>query len=123
MKRKAFDAAGMRYHESLRLFREYGSLADVALLLEGFSGLSLGRGFARRAVRLYGAAAAMRDRIGAPIPTEDRAEHEQQVAELRAAMEAAEPGGFDAQVRRGREWGDDAAIAEALGTWAGDVAE
>ncbi len=122
MKRKDLEAARSRYRESLRLFREYGSGADVALLLEGFSGLALACGMPRRGAVLLGAGAAMRDRIGAPIPNEDRAEHERHVAALRAAMDQAEgPGGFEACAARGRAWGDDAAIADALGEWAGDV--
>ncbi len=119
MRRKDLAAARERYTESLKLFREYGSPGDVALLVDGFAGLAMASGFPKRAARLYGAAAAMRDRTGAAIAVEDKADHEKAVAEVRAALG---PEAFDAAMNAGRAVGEAAAVKESLEQWAEDVA-
>ncbi len=39
-----------------------------------------------KAARLYGAAAALRERLGAPLPPCDRAEYQRRLARLRATL-------------------------------------
>ena len=116
MRRKDLVAARDRYTESLQLFREYGSPGDVALLVEGFAGLAMASGYPKRAARLYGAAAAMRDRTGAAIAIEDKADHERAVAEVRAAIGAE---AFETALNTGRGVGEAAAIKESLEQWTG----
>jgi predicted ATPase len=67
--------------------------ADLALSLEGLAQVlarqaarHAARGHMEQAVRLFGAAAAMRATLGLPLAPESSAEHEQQVAAARAAL-------------------------------------
>jgi hypothetical protein len=45
-------------------------------------------GYARRAVRLYGAAAALREALGAPVPPADRDRNERILARARKDLHA-----------------------------------
>jgi tetratricopeptide (TPR) repeat protein len=59
------------YRESLKIFRELGHKRGIARLLEGFACSAAVQSQAERALRLAGAAAALRENIGAPLtPTE-----------------------------------------------------
>ena len=59
------------YRESLKIFRELGHKRGIARLLEGFACSAAVQLQAERALRLAGAAAALRENIGTPLtPTE-----------------------------------------------------
>jgi predicted ATPase len=74
--------ARMLYQEALATFGELGDARGVARVIEAFGQLAAREGIVDRAFRLAGAAAALRDRAGAPLAVEER-------AALDAALEAA----------------------------------
>jgi len=97
--------------ECLALCRELGSRYVAALGLENFAALVYAQNRPERAVCLYGAAAALRESIGAALPPEDRKEADLTLNALRAALgEAAFAAAFDAG--RALDW--EQAIAYAL---------
>ena len=75
--------------EGLALQRELGDQHGVAECLEGLAGVVGVRGQPARAALLFGAAEALRDAIGAPVPPVDRADYERSVAAVRAQFDAA----------------------------------
>jgi hypothetical protein len=100
---------------SLRMRRELGAKRGMAEMLDEFARLALaehGAAGAGRAALLFGAAAALRERIGAPLPPVERAEHDRCVAAARQALgEAA----YGERMAAGRAAPTDAAAAYALG--------
>jgi DNA-binding CsgD family transcriptional regulator len=85
-----FAAAGPLYEESLAILREVGSSSFgpiVAAYLEGWGALLASRGEPGEATRLWGAAEALREAIGAPMPPVDRNTYEQTVAIARTQLE------------------------------------
>jgi predicted ATPase len=101
--------------EGLALFRELGDKGGIAESLEAFASLALKEGEEKgeaRCARLWGAAAALRDAIGAPLPPMDRPEQERDLAAVRAALgEAA----FAAAWEAGRAMTWKQAVAYASG--------
>jgi hypothetical protein len=67
----------------------------------------------QRAARLFGAAAALREAIGAPLPPVEHAAYDRSVAALRAALPEA---AFAAAWAEGRRMTVDQAIDTALET-------
>jgi tetratricopeptide (TPR) repeat protein len=65
-------AGRARLQEALRLLRSVGDQRGVATVLEAWAALSAAEGQVEQAVRLAGAASAVRDAIGAPITAVDR---------------------------------------------------
>jgi hypothetical protein len=65
--------AQSHYAESLALFRELGDKSGIVYPLEGFAGLAAAEGDPQRAVRLYGAAEALRQAISLPMAPPGRA--------------------------------------------------
>jgi hypothetical protein len=79
--------------------------------MEGIAAVRAAQGQLRRAVRLWGAAAALRDAIGTPHPPASRDRYLQAVATVRAALgETA----FAAAWEHGRSLSLSQAVAEAL---------
>ncbi len=107
------QAAGL-YGESLTMTRDVtGAKLQIAPCLEGFSRLSCALGRWERAARLSGAAVALREAIGTPVPPVDRAEYERNVAAVRAQMDEK---AFAAAWAEGRAMTLEQATAYALGT-------
>jgi predicted ATPase/Tfp pilus assembly protein PilF len=109
-----FDAAQALYRQSLQLRRELGAKRGTAESLGELARLAVAQGGpenARRAARLFGAAEALRERIGAPLPPVERDEHERCVEAARASLEAEESVRLWAE---GRAMGMEAAVAYAL---------
>jgi len=75
--------AQVLYQESLDLAREVGDKVLIASGLEGLAGVVAKQGEPVWATRLWGAAAALRDTIGAPMPPIERAGYEQATAAVR----------------------------------------
>jgi hypothetical protein len=71
--------------ESLAIFWELGHRFGIAQNLEGLAAVAVAQGQPERAARLIGAAEALREVIGAPLPPADRAEHDRSVAAGRTA--------------------------------------
>ena len=83
-------AAGQLYEESLAILREIGSSSFgpiVASYLEGWGAMLASRGEPEEATRVWGAAEALREAIGAPMPPVDRNNYEQTVAIVRTQLE------------------------------------
>ena len=81
-----YDTARLHYEEALAMFRKLGNKAGIAYSLEGFAGLAGAQGQSERAVRLRGAAEALRETIGVPLPAVDRAKYDHYVETARAAL-------------------------------------
>jgi predicted ATPase/DNA-binding XRE family transcriptional regulator len=81
------------YHASLKQYRALGTTAGVAACLEGVGAMLLASGAPARGVRLWGAAAWLRQTQGTPLPPFERAAYEPLLAAARAELGAE---GFDA---------------------------
>ena len=79
-------AALVLYEESLASARKIGSKLIIAVCLEGMASLTATQGEPARAARLWGAAAALRESMGAPIWPVERASYERLVAVVRAQL-------------------------------------
>jgi non-specific serine/threonine protein kinase len=111
------------YRQSLTILQEWGVREGVPDCLEGLAGAALaepvhrlpgGSGCtaqARRAARLLGAAEALREAMGAPLPPVYRSEHECVVACLRTVLGDQELRGAWA---KGRTTAPEQAMADAL---------
>ena len=74
------------YQESLDVAREIGDKVQIALGLEGVAGVVGAQGEPVWATRLWGAAAVLRETIGAPMPPIERAGYERAVAAVRMRL-------------------------------------
>jgi hypothetical protein len=81
-----YEAAWALLEESLAIFRELGDKEGIAQNLEGLAALAVARAQLVRAARLFGAAEGLREAMGAPLRSADRAEHDRSVAAARAAL-------------------------------------
>ena len=84
-----YPQAAACFAESLAVRSEVGDKQGVASCLEGLAAVAGARGQGARAARLYGAAAALRATIGAPLPPGDRPGHERHLAAARAGVDEA----------------------------------
>src|SRR5262249_4818170 len=80
-------AARTHYGESLTLFRELRDRREVAHVLESLAAVLLAQADAQKAVRLWGAAEALRESIGSPLPPNEREKHARQVAQARSVLD------------------------------------
>src|SRR5215204_57447 len=94
--------------EGLALVREVGDWEWVGHALDSFAVIAGTKGQGERAARLYGAAEALRDAIGAPLPPTNRPHYDRGVAAARAKLNEA-------------EW--EAAFSEGMAMSAEEVAE
>lgn len=74
------------FRESLVRQRELANKADIVACLEGLAMVATAQQKNERALLLFGVAEALREQIGAPLPLAERAEHEHQVARVRAGV-------------------------------------
>jgi predicted ATPase/class 3 adenylate cyclase len=81
-----FDRATALFRESLELWSKMGTRRGVADCLDAFAGLALAQRSPGRAARLYAAAEAMREVIGAPRPPRRRGKYNEDLATLRREM-------------------------------------
>jgi DNA-binding CsgD family transcriptional regulator/tetratricopeptide (TPR) repeat protein len=103
-------AAGL-LEESLAVFRNTADKQTVAECLEAMAGVAGRQELAHRAARLWGAAQMLREDIGAPLPSEERAILEPHVAIARAQLgEKA----WEATLAEGRELTPEQAVEYAL---------
>ena len=111
--RREGDLEGARavYRETIRAWQTTGSLLAVAHQLESFAYLAVAEDELERAVRLLGAATALRESVGGDMLPYERVEYDSVVESLRQAF-GAEP--FDALFMAGRALGMNAAVAYAL---------
>ncbi len=76
------------YQECLTIWQEFGHRGAIARVLECLGFIAGARGGVRRAVRLIGAADALRAISDSQMTTEERPEYEQELAALRAKVDA-----------------------------------
>jgi tetratricopeptide (TPR) repeat protein len=99
------------HNESLALFLQLGDKWGIACGLEGVAGALGALGQAEEGARLFAAAAALRQTIGAPVPPADQARHERHLTLLRAVLGE---GAFDAAWQEGATFHLEDATARAL---------
>src|SRR5215213_2468149 len=95
-----YARASRLYEYSLELGRQMGLSHTILVCLEGLARVAVAQGRMERAARLCGAAAALREDKGWPLPPAKRAEHDLTVA---AAREALGEDAFAAAWARGYE--------------------
>jgi non-specific serine/threonine protein kinase len=95
---------------ALPVFLAIGETWSVATCLEGVAMSLAGLAQADAAARLFGAAAALRQTIAAPVQPADRADYDRALAALRAALE---PAALTAAWDAGGALSVEAAVAEA----------
>lgn len=104
------EARGL-LREGLSLFRELDVRQGVATCIEGLAAVEGRLDHPDRSARLYGAAAALREEIGVPLPPTERPDYERH---LSAARASSDPARFSAAWSRGRVMSLESAIAQAL---------
>jgi predicted ATPase/transcriptional regulator with XRE-family HTH domain/Tfp pilus assembly protein PilF len=87
--RGEYRHAALFYEESLLAFTELGRREGVAASLEGLAAVALGEGQPERAARLLGAATALRETIGAPLPPAARPSYERTRSGITAQLDPA----------------------------------
>ena len=97
--------------EHFALVREVGSRSRVVDDLEALAWVARVRGQLPRAARLLGAAGALRDALGRPVPPRQRSEYAADLATLRAALGGA---AFSAAWEEGRALSAEGNLAAAL---------
>jgi predicted ATPase/class 3 adenylate cyclase/DNA-binding CsgD family transcriptional regulator len=79
-------AARAMYEESLALVKAENSKQHITLGLEGLANLVAGQGQLAQAARLWGAAEALRETMGTPLPPIERDTYERSVAAARIQL-------------------------------------
>jgi non-specific serine/threonine protein kinase len=79
-------AARALIQESLAIFRALADKAAIVIDLEGLAAVAAAQAQSERAACLFGAAEALRELLGAPLPPADRAEHDRSVAAAGTAL-------------------------------------
>jgi len=80
------ERATAYFHESMILTRALGNKLGIAKTLIEFGGLALAEGDPERSARLFAAAEALRQTIGAPMPAIERTRFEREVARMHALL-------------------------------------
>jgi predicted ATPase/serine/threonine protein kinase len=81
-----YSAARSMYRESIKVFQELDHRRGIARLLEYFACLAAAQLEAERSLRLAGAAAALRQNIGAPLTSAEQAKLETSLHTARQAL-------------------------------------
>jgi predicted ATPase/DNA-binding XRE family transcriptional regulator/Tfp pilus assembly protein PilF len=105
------DEAERKLFEALELQRSIQDQRSTAYIFEDLATLALRRGDVARSVRLFAAAAALREQIGATVPADTREALDSQVTEARQALDHD---AFDDAWDWGQSVSLDDAIAYAL---------
>jgi hypothetical protein len=106
-----YPLAAALYREAMINSRRLGNMRFVALCLDGIAGVQVALGYAARAARLLGGAAALREMINTPIPRTWQTDHERDQAAARGALENAV---FSAAWAEGRAMTPEQAMGYAL---------
>jgi predicted ATPase len=81
-----YSTASALYRESIKIFQELDHKRGIARLLEAFACLAAAQLAAERALRLAGAAAALRENVGAPLTPAEQAKLEASLAPPRQTL-------------------------------------
>jgi hypothetical protein len=88
LQRTSAGVAHERFMAALRIFRQLADRMGIAEVLEGLAAVAVSRADGEHAARLLGAAEMLREKIGVPIPTENRPLMAKAVASLEQALAA-----------------------------------
>lgn len=110
LRRDRVDAAATLLAEALERYATIDDDRGLAQCLEGAAVVATARGDHENAARLLGASAALRERLAAPLPDEDRDEHDSVTARVRAELG---PDTADRAVCAGRRMPPAAALSVA----------
>lgn len=80
------EQAAVFHRKALTLRGEVGDKKGITTCLEGLAGIACSLRRSARAVRLYGAAEALRRAIGAPLPSSEHPAHERDASTLQAEL-------------------------------------
>ncbi len=108
---KDYERARSLFAEALTFSQELQDRLSIASCLVGLAGILGVLGEPQRAVRLFGAAEALRDNLGAQIQPADRLDYESNLAVSRAQLE---PAIFETTWAEGRALSLEQAAASAL---------
>ena len=106
-----YSTAHARFSEALNIQQETEGRIWVAPFLDDFASLAVAYGQAPQAVRLLGAAAALREALGINLKAYESEDHERTVAAARKQLSDAE---FEAAWAEGRGLSVKEAIEDAL---------
>ena len=122
LRRGRVDEAAALVTDALDRFEIVADGRGLAQCLEAAAGIACERTTHDPAGRLLGAAAALRERLAAPLPDEDHGQHHTVTQRVRRALG---PDGADAARRAGRELStvEALALARRIGRPAGEHAE
>src|SRR5919202_6702780 len=82
-----FSTARARYEDSLVQWVELGDIWSIALVFESLAGMAQARGNPTRALKLVGAASALRERLhGAPMPPVQRAQLQKLIEAVQGSL-------------------------------------
>lgn len=107
------------FRESLEVFRELGHQFGIIQVLEGLAGIAGAQWQSSRAAQLFGAAEALRARIGAPLSPSDQLFY-QPITEMTRVLLGSED--YEKFWAAGRAMSQEQAIAFALAEMAGTPA-
>jgi tetratricopeptide (TPR) repeat protein len=107
-----YQQALERYRESIVGFRDVGQLGAVAHQLECFGFLAMAGDQNGRALKLFAAADALREKVGSPMTSDEQTYFDEQIKVLRQKMDAQQ---FDRIWTNGRALTMEQALAFALG--------
>ncbi len=85
-KQDDYAVARSCYEESLVIFQELENKQGMASCLEALARLASTQAQEEQAARLWGTAEALREAFGSPLPPNERAEYDREVAEARRAL-------------------------------------
>ena len=106
-----FDGVREYLEESLKINAELGDRTAIAYCIEDFASLAAANGQPESALRLAGAAQAVREETGSPLPHGEQAALDRTLAPAREALDEASQA---AALEAGQAMTLDAAIASAL---------
>jgi predicted ATPase/DNA-binding SARP family transcriptional activator len=81
-----YSSARTYHTESLIIRREISNRKGITASLEAFAGLDVVTGEAERAAILFGAAEVLREEVGSPLPPNERATYDRDVAKVRDVL-------------------------------------
>jgi predicted ATPase/DNA-binding SARP family transcriptional activator len=111
--------AAALYHQSLLLYHELGERSGNVWCLEGLAGVAATQRQPAWSGQLFGVAEALREAIGMPLPLNERADYEHDLALVRAQLDPAD---FATAWALGRAMPAAQALAEALERYASERA-
>lgn len=103
--------ARLIYRETIKDWQELGNRPAIAHQLECFGFLAIADEEPQRAIKLFGAAEALREKAQSPMTDHERVEYDQSVAQLRSMLPEAE---FNALWEEGKSMTMEQAIQLAL---------